>query len=180
MWVFQPRLPTLPGSSRVPPSPLPEFATSNPNSVIEKFRTELTASASSVDGPSWPATKLFDGQALTSWFSQRGDTTTQHRQPWVQVSFPEKVRVRHITILANRDTSWPGSFAIVTGRLELRNEREDVIYVEERGAANEYGDLDFVLPRGVDDVHTIRFISISDNGDQNSYQEVALGEMMVD
>ena len=81
-----------PPKPRVEVKEVPPVKTDNKNTLILKHRKDLKFDASSF-WPGWPMEKLVDGDLETSWFSDKDDTTTQGKTPWVQIIFPEDYMV---------------------------------------------------------------------------------------
>src|SRR6185503_20807791 len=69
----------------------------NQNSLVAEYRDKLQFSASS-EWTGWPASRAFDGDAKTSWFTQGGDSAAHKTTPWIMVAFPADVPVRRVTI----------------------------------------------------------------------------------
>ena len=72
----------------------------NQNSLISEYKDKLVFSAST-EWPGWPASRAFDGDAKTSWFTAGKDAAAHQTTPWIMVAFPDDVTVRRVTILGN-------------------------------------------------------------------------------
>lgn len=153
--------------------------TDNANTLIKKHREELKFSCSSF-WPTWGPERAFDGEPQTSWFTQRGDAAALGKKPWIAVSFPQAVTVQRVTLLANREPPWQTGYTILVGRLELLDQEGKVLYSREDEVGGERPHME-VRPRmPIPGVHKIRFASLHDEGDQNPYDDVAIGEILVD
>jgi hypothetical protein len=92
----------------------PKVVTDNKNTLLLKYKGKLKFSCSTF-WPQWEVEKAFDGNLLTSWFSAKGDAAAFGKKPWVQVTFPEDVTVRRITVLGNREPAWLKGYTILAG-----------------------------------------------------------------
>jgi hypothetical protein len=151
----------------------------NSNALIREHRKELKLSASST-WPGWPVENAFDGNAETSWFSDRDDTAAHGKQPWVEVTFPADVTVRRVTILGNRDPQWPKGYTILAGGVELQNKDGKRLAFDENDGKGQLSDFDFKFAKPVQGVRTIRFTALGDQGKQNPYDDIAIGEFQVE
>ncbi len=151
----------------------------NQNSLIAEYKEKLQLSASTF-WPGWPAGSAFDGDPNTSWFSERGDAAAFKKSPWVQVKFPDDVKVRRVTILGNREVSWPTGYTIGVGKLELFDKDGKLLHSQENECGENKLDIDFPLLKPVAGVRAVRFVSVKDEGDKNPYADIALGEFQVE
>lgn len=151
----------------------------NVNSLIAEYRDKLQFSASTA-WPGWPASNAFDGDPKTSWFTARGDAAAHKTSPWVMVAFPDDVTVRRVTILGNREDPWATGYTIRVGRLELLDKDGKVLLTKDNECGENRLDIDFPLAKPVEGVRSVRFTSVKDEGDQNPYDDIALGEMQVE
>jgi len=158
---------------------LPPVKTDNKNTLILKHRKDLKFDASS-SWPGWPVEKLVDGDLETSWFSDKDDTTTMGKTPWVQIIFPEDVTVRRVTVLGNREPDWLNGFTILAGKLELLDKDGKKLLAEESGGVGNFCDFDFKLKKAINKVRSVRFTSLGDQGDQNPFNDIAIAEIQVD
>ncbi len=151
----------------------------NKNALIlaHKDKLKLTASSS---WPGYPVDRLIDGDNDTSWFSDKGDTTTQGMSPWVEVEFPEDVSIHRVTLLGNREPSFPKGFAILTGKLEFFDKDGKRLHAVEGEGVGDNRDFDFPLKKALQGVRKVRFTSLKDEGDKNGYDDVALAELQVE
>lgn len=157
----------------------PPVKTTNSNTILKEYKGKLTLTASTA-WPGWPADKLVDGNVQTSWFSNSGDAVAQGTNPWVQIELPASETIKRVTILGNREPSWPKGFSILSGKLELFDKNEKRIYADEMDAAGDGKDFEFKLKEAVKDVRLIRFTSLKDEGDQTVYKDIAIGEILVE
>jgi hypothetical protein len=151
----------------------------NQNSLIAEYKDKLELSASTF-WPGWPASSAFDGDTKTSWFSAGGDAAAFKKSPWVQVKFPDEVKVRRVTILGNREVLWPTGYTINVGKLELYDKEGKLLHSQENECSDNKLDIDFPLTKPVSGVRSVRFVSVKDEGDQNPYDDIALGEFQVE
>ena len=151
----------------------------NQNSLITEYKSKLRLSASTF-WPGWPASSAFDGDHKTSWFSAKGDAAAFKQSPWVLVEFPADVTVRRVTILGNREVSWPTGYTIGVGKLELFDKNGKLLHAQENECSDNHLDIDFLLTKPVAGVRAARFTSVKDEGDQNPYSDIALGEFQVE
>jgi hypothetical protein len=158
---------------------VPEITTDNKNTLIMKYPGKLLLSASSIwDG--WPEALAFDGNPHSSWFTAKGDAVAHGTKPWIQVTFPEDVTVKRVTILGNRDPRWLQGFTVLAGTIELFDaggKRLDFNENDGRGKAYDY---DWKLKAPVSKVRTVRFNPLGDQGKQNRYDDIAIGEFQVE
>lgn len=138
-----------------------------------------SASASSAyEG--WPASNLVDGDELTSWFSADGDSAARGSTPFVTLSFNKPVALSRVSLLGNRDPSYPHGFSILTGKLELLDAAGAVLSSRALTATGATRDFDARFRERLTDVRTVRFTSLTDEGATNEYGDVALGEIRVE
>jgi hypothetical protein len=153
--------------------------TDNANSVMKGFQGKLKFSCSS-SYTSWGPEKLFDGKPTTSWFSGSGDSVAHGKTPWVAVEFPMAVTVRRVTLLTNREPSYPTGYTILAGRLELLDTEGKVVFSGDDKLGPKRPDMDIRTRMPIRGVYMIRFTSLKDEGDKNGSRDVALGEMLVE
>ena len=153
--------------------------TENANALIKEYRDKLKFSCSSF-WPTWSPERAFDGDPLTSWFTQQGDAAALGKKPWVAVAFPKGVTVRRVTLLCNREPPWQVGYTILVGRVELLNKDGKVLYSREDEVGGERPDMEVRPREPIHGVHKIRFTSLKDEGDKNPYQDIAIGEILVE
>jgi hypothetical protein len=153
--------------------------TKNANSLIEEYRDKLTFSCSSF-WPTWGPERAFDGDPLKSWFTQQGDAAALGRKPWVAVEFPQAVTVRRVTLLCNREPPWQVGYTILVGRVELLDKDGKVLYTRDDEVGGERPDMEVRPGKPVTGVHKIRFTSLKDEGDKNPFEDIAIGEILVE
>lgn len=151
----------------------------NQNSLIAEYKEKLKVSASTF-WPGWPASQAFDGDPKTSWFSEKGDAAALNKQPWMKVEFPDDVTIRRVTILGNREEAWLKGYTIGVGKIELYDKDGKKLLVQANECGENHLDIDFPLLRPVVGVRAVRFVSLMDEGDQNPYSDIALGEFQVE
>ncbi len=153
--------------------------TDNSNARIKQFEGKLEFSCSTF-WTGWGPERAFDGDPQTSWFTARGDAAAFGKKPWVAVEFPTEVTVRRVTILSNREPPWEVGYTILVGRLELLDEEGRVLYAREDEVGGERPDMEARPKMPIAGVRRIRFTSLSDEGDKNPYDDVAIGEILVE
>jgi hypothetical protein len=151
----------------------------NQNSLVAEYKDKLKLSASTF-WPGWPTGHAFDGDPKTSWFSESGDAAALNKQPWLKVEFPDDVTVRRVTILGNREPSWPTGYTIGVGKIELLDKDGKKLLVQANECGENHLDIDFPLLKPVAGVRAIRFVSLADEGDKNPYSDIALGEFQAE
>jgi hypothetical protein len=151
----------------------------NGNALIDRYRAELTLSASST-WPGWPPANAVDGKLQTSWFSAQDDSVALGRRPWYQVTFPTDVTVSRVTVQGNRDPAWLEGFSILAGKVELFDAKGNLLKAEESDGGGTFHDFDFVLATPVGRVRSVRFTALGDQGKQTQYGDVAIGEFQVE
>ena len=57
---------------------------------------------------------------------------------------------------------------------------DSFLWTEKQKAAGEQGDFDFRPETPIRSVRVIRFTSIRDEGDQNIYEDIAVGEIQIE
>jgi hypothetical protein len=127
----------------------------------------------------WPATNATDGNPLTSWYSASGDSAAKGKAPFFEMTFPKPRTVHHVRILGNRDPSYPKGYTIRSGRLDVIDDAGQIVATGTRDGKGELSDFDFDL-RGLEDVKTVRFTSLRDDGNMSSYGDIAIAEFQVD
>lgn len=151
----------------------------NANSLIKEYQGKLKYSCSSF-WPTWGPERAFDGKPLTSWFTASGDAAAFGKKPWIAVEFPQAVTVRRVTLLSNREPPWQIGFTILVGRLELLDKEGKVLFSRDDEVGGERPDME-VRPRmAIQGVHKLRFTSLQDEGKKNGYDDIAIGEILVE
>lgn len=138
------------------------------------------ATAASSTWTGWGSARLVDGDASTSWFSAGGDAAALGKQPWVELRFPVPVQVTRVSIVGNREPTWPAGFSIHYGLLELLDDQGKVITALKNEEKNLAADIDFKLKAPVARVRTVRFTSLMDDGDSTYWRDIALAEVLVE
>jgi hypothetical protein len=151
----------------------------NKNSLILEYRARLKFLCSSYWG-GWPADRAFDGNPRTSWFTAKGDAAAHGTKPWIAVKFPDAVRVSRVTLLSNREPPWEIGYTIRVGQLELLDADGKVLFTRNDELGGERPDMDIRPHEPVAGVRQIRFTSLRDEGDQNPYDDIAIGEILVE
>ncbi len=151
----------------------------NQNSLVAEYKEKLKISASTF-WPGWPTSQALDGDPKTSWFSEKGDAAALNKQPWMRVEFPDDVTIRRVTILGNREEAWLKGYTIGVGKIELYDKDGKKLLVQANECGENHLDIDFPLLRPVVGVRAVRFVSLMDEGDQNPYSDIALGEFQVE
>jgi hypothetical protein len=151
----------------------------NSNALIRKHREGLKLSASST-WPGWPPEKALDGDPQTSWFSAQDDSAAHGRKTWFQVTFPEDVTVRRVTVLGNREPAWLEGFTILSGGLELLDAQGKRLHYEETDGTGKFYDYDFALRKPMKGVRAVRFTALGDQGKRTHYGDVAIAEFQVE
>ena len=96
------------------------------------------------------------------------------------MTFPDDVIVRRVTILGNREPIWATGYTINVGKLELYDKDGKLLHSQENECSENKLDIDFPLVKPVAGVRSVRFVSVKDEGDQNPYSDIALGEFQVE
>jgi len=157
----------------------PKTGKENSNALITAHSKKLTLSASSsYDG--WPVKNLIDGNKETSWFSGSNDSAAKGKKPYVEITFPEDVKVNRVTVLGNREPDYPKNFGVLSGKIEFLDKGGKKLYTEDAKGAGAKLDFDFRPKKAVEKVRSVRFTSLKDEGDKNSYGAVALAEMLIE
>lgn len=101
-------------------------------------------------------------------------------KPWIQVAFPEDVTVRCVTILGNRDPRWLRGFTILAGTIELLDVNGKRLELNENDGSGKAYDYDWKLKAPMARVRTVRFVSLGDQGKENQYDDIAIGEVQIE
>jgi hypothetical protein len=147
--------------------------------LMAKHAGALTITASTF-WPGWPPERLIDGKRETSWFSAKGDAAARGKRPWIELKFPVDVDVKKVSILGNREPSWPSGFTVHYGVLELLDNNGKTLTTIKNEGKDKVADVDFVLKVPVSGVRAVRFTSLMDEGDQTQFDDIALGEILVE
>lgn len=164
----------VPSSARAQPASVP-----NGNALIKLHHPNLKF-ACSTDWPGWPMRRAFDGDPTTSWFTARGDAAAKGTRPWIEVVFPVDVTVNRVTLVANREPPWQIGYTIRVGQVELFDDSDNVLLKSNGELGGERQELEIRPAAPTGRVRRIRFTSLQDDGDQNPYEDVAIGEMLVE
>jgi hypothetical protein len=157
----------------------PKETKENKNTLIAAHKDKLTLSASSVFG-GWPVERLVDGNKETSWFSASNDSAAKGTKPWVQIEFPEDVKVSRVNVLGNREPPYQKNYSVLSGVLELLDKDGSVLWSEELKGAGDAYDFEFTPKKPVEKVRSVKFTSLTDEGDKNDFGDIALGEILIE
>ncbi|MFO0848422.1 MAG: discoidin domain-containing protein [Gemmataceae bacterium] len=160
-----------------PPPTLREL-TPNTNAVLNRFRGRVVVTASS-EWTGRPASRVADGDPATSWFSL-GSQPDVGRGHWVEVTFPEDVRVTRVTVLGNRDPADPTGYTVRGGRIELLDFDGAVLATARPPSAGRAADFDLLLTKPVEKVRAVRFTATEDDQRLTGAASVAVGEIVVE
>jgi hypothetical protein len=158
---------------------VPEITTDNKNTLVRKYPGKLLLSASSV-WQGWEEALAFDDNPHSSWFTAKGDSVAHGTKPWLQVTFPEDVTVRRVTILGNRDPRWLKGYTILAGTIELFDAGGKRLAFNENDGSGKAYDYDWRLKAPVANVRTVRFNALGDQGKQNPHDDIAVGEFQIE
>ncbi|HYT90569.1 MAG TPA: discoidin domain-containing protein [Gemmataceae bacterium] len=158
---------------------VPELTTDNKNTLVRKYPGKLLLSASSI-WEGWPEALAFDDNPHSSWFTAKGDAVAHGTKPWIQVTFPEDVTVKRVTILGNRDPRWLKGFTILAGTIELLDAKGKRLAFHENDGTGRAYDYDWKLKEPVARVRTVRFNALGDQGKENKYDDIAVGEFQIE
>lgn len=158
---------------------VPELTTDNKNTLVLKYPGKLLLSASSIYA-GWPEALAFDGNPHSSWFTATGDAVAHGTKPWIQVTFPEDVTIKRVTILGNRDPRWLKGYTILAGTIELFDAAGKRLAFDENDGTGKAFDYDWRLKQAVGRVRTVRFNALGDQGKDNPYDDIAIGEFQIE
>src|SRR5262245_10209977 len=158
---------------------VPEITTDNKNTLVRKFPGKLLLRASSA-WVGWEENLAFDDNPHSSWFTAKGDAVAHGTKPWIQVTFPEDVTVKRVTILGNRDPRWLKNYTILAGTIELFDAADKRLARNENDGTGKAYDYDWKLKEPVARTRTVRFTSLGDQGKRNPYDDIAIGELQID
>jgi hypothetical protein len=158
---------------------VPQITTDNKNTLVRKYPGKLLLRASSV-WEGWPEALAFDDNPHSSWFTAKGDAVAHGTRPWIQVTFPEDVTVRRVTILGNRDPRWLKGYTILAGTIELFDAGGKRLAFNENDGSGKAYDYDWKLKAPVAKVRTVRFNALGDQGKQNPHDDIAIGEFQIE
>jgi hypothetical protein len=151
----------------------------NKNTLVEKYKEKLTATASTFF-QGYPPERVIDGDPKVSWYSATGDSAAQGKSPWIMIAFPEDVTVKRVTVLGNRDPNYPLGYSVLTGLAEFLDADGKVLWKEERDGAGDLKDFEFKPNELIKKVRSVRFTSVTDEGNQNGSMDIAIGEIQIE
>lgn len=154
-------------------------AAPNSNAIIKQHQDKLKLTCSSY-WSGWPPARAFDGDVTTSWFTARGDAAAKGTMPWIEVEFPADVSVRRVTLAANREAPWEIGYTIRVGRVEFFDADGKVLLARSGELGGKQEELEVRPATPIAAVRRIRFTSLQDDGDKNPYDDLAIGEMLVE
>jgi hypothetical protein len=158
---------------------LPAVTTDNRSQLVVAAGPAVLVSASSTyEG--WPPSNATDGDIQTWWYSNTNDSAAKGATPYFQLEFPEPSTVRRVTVLGNRDPQFLHGYTILSGRVDVIDARGRVIASMKSAGTGNRRDFDFRFERPVESVKIVRFTSLSDEGNKNSYGDVAIAELQVE
>jgi len=170
---------SIPKSEVAPATSAAEIRGVNSNALLERYRATLVLSASSY-WPGWEPQKAIDGNLTTSWFTQRGDAAALDTQPWIMMAFPQTVTIRRVNVMGNREPAWLHGFTVSAAKMELQDADGKVVWSHEMRGTGEASDFEFIPEKPIEGVKRVKVILRDDEGKQNSYSDVAIGEIMVE
>jgi hypothetical protein len=127
----------------------------------------------------WPASNATDGNEQTSWFSGSGDSAARGKSPFFEMKFHSPRTIHRVTILGNRDPSWPRGFTILMGRLDVFDDAGTVLASKKETGVGDKSDFNFDVGE-MPGVRRVRFTSLRDEGDHTGYGDVAIAEFRVE
>jgi len=148
---------------------------SNSNQLMNRFRGRLIAKVSS-EWAGWNGNKAIDGNPSTSWFPTGSSTPQQGA--WYNLTFPQDVTIKRLTVLGNREANWPGY-----GTRSMQVEFKDVngvVLKTHTGLPVKGSDFDF--PNlNYQRVREIRITILEDSRGQTAFgQMTAIGEIQAE
>jgi hypothetical protein len=157
----------------------PKVITENKNTLIKKHKDKIEIEASS-SYQGWEPEKLIDDNLDTSWFSDSNDSAAKGTKPSITIKFPEDVTVNRVSIAGNREPDYPDNFSILSGTVEFFDADGKSLGKEERDAKGKRFDFEFKPKEALKKVRSIKFISVKDQGDQNDFGDIAIGEFLIE
>ena len=157
----------------------PKPLTDNSSGLIKEYAGKLKFTCSTF-WPTWGPELAFDGNPLKSWFTARGDAAALGKEPWIAVEFPDDVPVKRVTLLSNREPPWQIGYTIRVGRLELLDKDGKVLFRQDDELGGERVDMEVRPKEPLKGIRAIRFTSLKDEGNQNPYDDIAIGEILVE
>jgi hypothetical protein len=151
----------------------------NKNTLIAAYRDKLELSCSTAYG-GWPVERLIDGNLGTSWFSASNDSAAKGTKPWVQITFPEDVKVSRVSVMGNREDPYQKNYSVLSGMIEFLDKDGKPLWTEELKGAGDAYDFEFTPKKPVEKVRSVKFTSVKDEGDQNGFGDIALGEILIE
>src|SRR5712692_4642811 len=94
------------------------------------------------------------------------------------VAFPEDVTLQRLTVLGNRDPTYPLGYSVLTGLAEFLDADGKVLWKEERDAAGDLKDFEFKPKEIIKKVRSVRFTSVKDEGNMNDTEDSATAAVM--
>ncbi len=128
----------------------------------------VVASASTFS-PSFPPSRVIDGNLQTSWFTAPGDAANRRTIPHIELTFPSDQGVAQVRLFGNRQN--PEGFDIFSGVVqafdaagnEIFNSGEVVLSAPSRDAT---------IPVDLDGVRRVRFTSTADESNTPGLSEI--------
>ncbi len=90
------------------------------------------------------------------------------------------MQIRRITVLGNRDPAWLNGYTILGGRVEVYDKDGEELFKQDDDGRGTASDFDFKFKMPLDKVRRIRFRALGDEGRENPYDDVAIGEIQVE
>jgi hypothetical protein len=144
--------------------------------ALARWRGKLRARASS-EWTGWVAERAIDGDAATSWFSERGDAAAFKRRPWIEVIFPVDVTLQHVLALGNREPPWQIHYSIVVARVDFFDSSGKLLASQGNETGSPTFDIEFHFGAAIKGVRRLRFTSVADQGNLNRHEDIAIGEL---
>lgn len=147
----------------------------NSNRLMNQYRGQITARASSQWG-GWEASKTIDGNPNSSWFPT--GSANMQQPAWLEVTFPQDVTFKRLTVLGNREPNWPG-YGTRKMKVEFRDATGSVIQVH-TGPPVKGNDCDFPNLNYAG-IRSIKITILEDgNGQRGGAQMTSIGEVQAE
>jgi F5/8 type C domain len=168
----------LPGLAPAQGDVQPPIKFKNSSALVKEHHNKLKLSCSSF-WVGWPEDYAFDGDPKTSWFTAQDDSAAKGNKPWIEVGFPADVEVKRVTVIGNRDPSYPKGYTILASRLELLDAKGKVLLTREAECDDSNRDFDFILTARTK-ARSVRFTSLRDQGNETDSGDVAVSEIQIE
>jgi len=139
--------------------------------AIEKNMARLSGTIVNVSTTyeGWPKERLTDGDIQTSWFTAVGDAANLGKSPFVQIIFPQPIKIQGINFRGNRE--YKVNYDVLEGILSLTDKvGKNYVYTVKLPMPDR--DFDVTFKNKINDIVELKFTFTKDQSDEPGFAEI--------